>query len=154
MIPIRTVRLTSTDKTYQRPKHTFQEKLSQAEIEEKLADYVEVEDIGKVPLNSHIRYFLNETDPKTGQKKRLFRFGGILTNKEHADKFVILSNGRLSWSVQVDKATFYKKMTIDEIKEGHALIIEQYKDKIKEQKRTINKLKDKIEELERYIKRK
>lgn len=153
MIPIKTVRI-SNDNNYQRPKHTMQERLTEAEINEKLEDYVEVEDIHKVPLNSHIRYFTIVTDPKTGQKKRLFRMGGSLTNKEHADKFVILSNGKISWSVQVNTATFYKKMTVDEIKEGHNLIVAQYKDKIKEQKKVISKLKDKIEELEKMLKRK
>jgi gas vesicle protein len=132
----------------------MQDRLTEAEIEEKLEDYVEVEDISKVPINSHVRYFVTEVDPKTGKKTRRFRMGGMLTNKDHADKFVILSNGKVSWSVQVNKAMFYKKLTITEIKEGHNQVVEQYKDKIKEQKKRINKMKDEIEELKRALRHK
>lgn len=145
MNQIKTVRISNDG--YQRPKNTIQDRLTEAEIQEKLEDYVEVEDIGKVPMNSHIRYFVTEVDKKTGQKKRLFRMGGMLTNKDHPDKFVILSNGRVSWSVQVNKATFYKKLTVEEIKEAHKQVVEQYKEKIKEQRREIRELKSEIDEL-------
>ena len=78
----------SRDTSYQRPKKTYQDKLTPDEIEEKLEEYVKIEDINKVPLNSHIRYFtLND---KTGKKE--FRLGGFLTNRDQSDKYVILSN--------------------------------------------------------------
>ena len=42
---------------YKRPKKTMQDKLnsSKEDIKSKLEDYVEVEDIGEVPLNTHLR---------------------------------------------------------------------------------------------------
>uniref|UniRef100_A0A6C0M0Z9 Uncharacterized protein n=1 Tax=viral metagenome TaxID=1070528 RepID=A0A6C0M0Z9_9ZZZZ len=152
MIAQKTVRLSNDG--YQRPKNTMQERLSEAEIQEKLEDYVEVEEISKVPLNSHIRYFITDVDQKTGEKKRKFRMGGILTNKDHADKFIILSNGKVSWSVQVNKATFYKKLTLQEIKDGHQEVVAQYKEKIREQRREIHKLKDEVEQLKKILKKK
>jgi hypothetical protein len=35
--------------------------MSQEEIDEKLADYIEIEDILKVPIGTHIRYFTIES---------------------------------------------------------------------------------------------
>ena len=39
---------------YKRPKKTMQDKLTPEEIEERLEDYIEVEDIQNVSLNTHI----------------------------------------------------------------------------------------------------
>lgn len=120
----------SRDTSYQRPKKTYQDKLTPDEIEEKLEEYVKVEDISKVPLNSHIRYFtLND---KTGKKE--FRLGGFLSNRDQPDKYVILSNGTISWSVQTLNSIFFKKMTIKELKQ-------EYEDKIGQLENENNKLK-------------
>jgi hypothetical protein len=120
----------SRDTSYQRPKKTYQDKLTPDEIEEKLEEYVKIEDINKVPLNSHIRYFtLND---KTGKKE--FRLGGFLTNRDQSDKYVILSNGTISWSVQTLNSIFFKKMTIKELKQ-------EYEEKIEQLETENNKLK-------------
>ena len=89
-----------------------------------------IEDINKVPLNSHIRYFtLND---KTGKKE--FRLGGFLTNRDQSDKYVILSNGTISWTVQTLNSIFFKKMTIKELKQ-------EYEEKIEQLETENNKLK-------------
>jgi hypothetical protein len=49
---------------YKRPKKTLTDKLSAEEIKDKLEDYIEVEEIGQVPLNSHLRYFTEKYDEK------------------------------------------------------------------------------------------
>jgi len=124
-----TKRLTR-DSNYQRPKKTYQDKLTPDQIEEKLEEYIKVDDITKVPLNSHMRYFtLNK---KTNKKE--FRLGGFLTNRDNPDKYVILSNGSISWSVQVDNSIFFKKMTIKDLKK-------EYEDKIESLENENNKLK-------------
>lgn len=120
-------------------KHSIQEKLTEDEIDEKLIDYKEVADISKVALSTHIRYF-SEIKNKDGTVNNKFRLGGILINKDNADKYVVLSNGTQSWSVQVDKTTFYKKMSIDEIKEEYELEIMELKEEIKKLKKEIKKL--------------
>jgi len=120
----------SRDTSYQRPKKTYQDKLTPDDIEEKLEEYVKVEDISKVALNSHIRYF--SLNAKTGKKE--FRLGGFLTNRDQPEKFVILSNGSISWSVQVETTIFFKKMTIKELKS-------EYEEKIEELESENNKLK-------------
>jgi len=120
----------SRDTSYQRPKKTYQDKLTPDEIEEKLEEYIKVEDINKVPLNSHMRYFT--FNDKTGKKE--FRLGGFLTNRDQSDKYVILSNGSISWSVQTLNSIFFKKMTIKELKQ-------EYEDKIEQLETENNKLK-------------
>jgi len=127
-----------SNSNYNKPKHTIQEKLTEEEIDDKLIDYKEVDDISKVPIGTHIRYFTEVvTDGKTETK---FRLGGMLTNKDCPDKFVVLSNGVQSWSVQVAKSTFYRKMSIDEIKEEYELEIMELKEEIKKLKKQVKKL--------------
>lgn len=120
-----------TKDTYERPKKTFTDKLSKEQIKEKLKDYKKVEDISKVPLNSHVRYFVLEKDPSTGEVKKLFRMGGCLKNKDNADKYVVLTNGTMTWSVNTTKAVFFKKMTSQEIHEYYAAKIKELEDIIR-----------------------
>jgi len=148
----KTVRL-ANDK-YERPKNTIQDRLTEDEINEKLENYVEVEDMTKVPIGSHIRYFVTEINKKNGQTVRKFRLGGTLTNKDNAEKYVILSNGRVSWSVQVSNAIFFKKMTLEELKEGHDEMIALYKEKIKQMKKEMASLKTENASLKSMIRKK
>jgi len=109
---------------YIRPKYTIQDKLTEEEIKDKLEDYVEIEDIFKVPIGTHIRYFTLAPDKNnSGKLKKVFRLGGQLKNKDNCDKYIILSNGSITWTVQMDTSTLYKKMTIDEIKDEYDNII-------------------------------
>ncbi len=131
------VKKLGSDKSYQRPKTTYQEKLSAEEIESKLEGYQKVENIAEVPLNTHIRYFTINPDGT-----QVFRTGGFLHNKQNADTYIMLSNGKNSWSVQVNNSIFFRKLSQkDEIDAIHA----SYKQKLEEKDRTIEKLK-------RYIK--
>ena len=71
-------------------KVTYQSKLTDAEIEEKLKLYKKldsIEEIPKLPLNTHIRYFSVTKDP-SGKKIKQFRLGGFLDNKDNYDKYI------------------------------------------------------------------
>ena len=92
-----------------------------------------------------MRYFITSIDKKTGNVTRKFRLGGVLANKDNADKYIILSNGTFSWSVQVNTAIFFKKMTIDEIKEEYEDIIHDKNLEIKQLKKEIKLLKKQLE---------
>ena len=127
------------DKKYTRPKHTLQDKITEDEIEEALKDYIECDDISKIPIGAHLRYFITTTNKK-GNTERKFRFGGFLKNKDNCDKYVILTNNTISWSVQVDNTTFFKKMNVDEIKEEYIKVIEEKHQIIKSLKKEIKKL--------------
>jgi hypothetical protein len=104
-----TKRLTR-DKSYVRPKKTYQESMTNKEIEEKLKNYKKVANILQTPINSHLRYF---TTDKSGSK--VFRLGGVLSKVGDNRKYVVLTNGTLSWSVQIDNSIFYCKMSDNEL---------------------------------------
>ena len=101
----------SRDTTYKKTTKSYQDKLSPDEIKSKLEEYSQVDDIKDVSLNSHLRYFTINT--KTGKKQ--FRLGGFLTKIDN--EYVVLSNGNLSWSVQIKSSVFFKKMNFSDLKE-------------------------------------
>ena len=118
-------------------KKTFTQNLTKDEINEKLEDYKLVDDISKVPLDTHLRYFVKKNN------EMLFRMGGNLKRNLDLPTFIVLRNAvGTEWSVQVKDTIFYKKMSIKEIKEEYDGIILELHDKIK-------KLKARIKELEK-----
>ena len=128
-----------TKDNYKRPKKTFQESLSTEEIKEKLLDYEKVDDIKTIPLKTHVRYFTYVENPKTNKVEKLFRLGGMLSNKDNVDKYVVLSNGSKSWSVNTHKAIFFKKLTTEEI---HNKYISRINELELQVKKLSKKLKD------------
>ena len=133
-----------TEDNYKRPKQTYKDKLDEDDIANKLIDYIKVDNITDVNINTHLRYFSLESDKKNGTITRKFRMGGFLSNKNNADKYVILSNGRKTWSVQVANTVFYRKMTTEEIKE-------EYEEELKELKKMSKKLLKQNDELKKFI---
>ncbi|AYV82198.1 MAG: hypothetical protein Homavirus15_7 [Homavirus sp.] len=123
---------------YSRPKLTYTDKLTAEEIETLLDDYKKVDDIYQVPMGTHMRYFL----VKNGVKK--FRTGGILSNSTGLPKYVVLSNGTKTWSVQTKDTVFFKKMTLNEIKGDYEDIIDDLEKKVSD-------LEKKNTELRNYI---
>ena len=98
-----------------------------------------------------MRYFTERINEKK-KKEKVFRLGGFLINKSNYEKYVILSNvpetgfinpSKKTWSVNTKTSIFYKKQTINEIKEEYELEIEDLKDQIKFLKKEIKKLKSK-----------
>ena len=132
---------------YERPKATKTDLLTPEEIKEKLEDYDKVEDIYKVSLGTHLRYF---TVDDSGNK--LFRMGGQLFRNNGLPTYIMLTNGNTKpWSVQIDNAIFYKKLTIDEIKEQYKNNEKKHLDKIKELKEENKALKEEIIELRKQL---
>jgi len=122
---------------FERPEITYTDQLSKEEIQEKLVDYSKVEDIYKVPLGVHLRYFVK----KDGQM--LFRMGGQLFKNSGLPEYVILKSGtNAQWSVQVKDTVFYRKMTLAEIKQ-------EYEDLIKKKNDKIHALKEKLKKYEK-----
>lgn len=102
-----------TRDNYNRPKETYQDKLSNTEIKDKLKDYKKVSNIKNISIGTHLRYF--SVDSKTGEKH--FRLGGNLNKIDPEGRYVILTNGEVRWSVQIPNTIFFQKMTEDEYKE-------------------------------------
>ena len=77
---------------YSRPETTYQDTLqNKKSMLEKLENYERVDSIEDVGLKTHVRYH-NET------RQQVFRLGGLL--EEIHPKYVKLSNGEFTWSVQ------------------------------------------------------
>jgi hypothetical protein len=143
-----TKRLTR-DSNYSRPKKTYQDNLSPDEIKKKLEEYKKINDITKVDLNTHLRYFIID---KTGNKQ--FRLGGFLNKIDKDLKYVILSNGKFSWSVQIDDSIFFQKVTFGELKlELIHEISNKYLLQIKKLKEENDKLKIVLKEIKKRLKK-
>ena len=128
-------------------KKTFTSNLTKDDINEKLQDYKLVDDISTVPLGTHLRYFVIKDD------KKLFRMGGNLKRNLDLPKFVVLVNALgTEWTVQIKDTTFYKKMSIKEIKDEYDGIIEELHEKIKKYKSKIEEKDNIISELQEIIK--
>jgi hypothetical protein len=95
----------SRQQDWKRPETTATEAINQDEAQmlSKLENYVEVDNIDYVTINTHVRYVVFDT--RVG--KYLFRLGGLLAMKHPT--YVVLSNGKQSWSVP--KETEFEKQT-------------------------------------------
>lgn len=92
--------------------NTFQSTLTKQQIKDSLKEYKQCNDISKVSIGTHLRYFtIND------KKEKIFRLGGTLNKIDPELRFIKLSNGKIEWSVQIKNTTFYQKMTEAEIKE-------------------------------------
>lgn len=138
------------DNGYSRPDKTYQDKLSNQEIKEKLKEYKKVVNIKAVSIGTHLRYF--SVDPKS--KEKVFRLGGTLNKIDPEGKYIVLSNGSVTWSVQIPNAIFYQKMTEAEFKEELKKEIKKEimsevqtpYENVEELKKEIKNLKTKIEQ--------
>ena len=134
----KTIKISNGD--YVKEGKSYQDKLTPDEVKDKLAEYSRVENIDEIPINSHIRYF--SIDPKTNKKS--FRLGGFLTK---IDKdYIVLSNGKISWSVQKNSSIFFKKLSYQELKDE---LIEKISHKYEKQ---ITMLAEENEKLKKTLK--
>ena len=78
-----------------------------------MEEYNEVNEITELKPGVHIRYFT--IDKNTNEKA--FRLGGTLNKIDPEGRFIMLSNGTVTWSVQIPNAIFFQKMTENEYKE-------------------------------------
>jgi len=85
----------SRQKDWSRPETTTTDAINQddEQICQKLENYVEVDNIDYVSINTHVRYVVFDT--RVG--KYMFRLGGLLAMKHTS--YVVLSNGKQTWSV-------------------------------------------------------
>jgi hypothetical protein len=110
---------------YIRPNKTKTDELDEDQIVDKLMDYKKIETINELVPKMHIRYFLLEVDKKKGTVTRKFRMGGFIVKVDPVEKYVVLSNGKASWSIQFDNVVIYRKLSISEIKEEYETDLEK-----------------------------
>jgi hypothetical protein len=129
---------------YEKPELTYQEKLTKNDIYKKLEGYEQVDNIANVNLNTHVRYFIKDGE------NFLFRMGGFLVNKSNPDLYVILAatSGKPRWSVQVESAVFFRKLSF---KEQNEALVKNYEKKMKKKNEKIIGLKSDIDRLQTQL---
>jgi len=133
--PAWTSRLTKSG--YSRPDKTYTDMLTKDQILDKLDGYKQVDDLFKVPLGSHIRYF-----KKLPNGKDKFCMGGFLHKNDGLPKYVILNNGKNSWSVQVKDTKFFRKLSNKEVVDAYETKLEELEEKNKSLRTYIKKIKE------------
>lgn len=119
---------------------THTENLSKDQIKDLLEDYSQVKDINNVAIGTHLRYF-----SKVGTENK-FRMGGNLKIIEK--EYIILKNAvNVEWSVQIKDTTFFKKMTMKDVKNEYDEIISDLHNKIKILKQENKELKSEVTKL-------
>ena len=151
----------SRQKNWVRPDKTETDKINEDDqkIQEKLQNYVEVENIDFVSSNTHVRYFVFDT--RGDEPSYKFRSGGLLAMK-HTD-YVVLSNGNLTWSVpkktehlgKMYPTRFFRVLTPYEMQQKKADESRQENDQkqvvLSEQQQELERQKAEIEKLKRVI---
>ena len=123
---------------YKRPDKTFQDTLENEDIKNLLKNYSVVKNIFLIDLNTHIRYFSKKNN------KTLFRMGGNLLKVNEEKGYIVLTNGKINWSVQVKNTIFFKEISIDELRNEYENKIKKYKNKIKNLESSLQKIKKKL----------
>lgn len=146
----KTIRLNKS--LYKRPKQTITDTLQTPEAyKEKLKGYTEVKDIDFVTVNTHVRYFIYDIE----ENKWKFRTGGLLKRKH--PKYVVLSNGKYTWSVQREVANpkdgdiwetkFLKILSKQELAE---IALERQQEEIERLRAENNALKSQVYSINRH----
>lgn len=117
---------------YTGPKKTITQSLTTEEIKDLLDGYEKTNFENLKPFY-HVRYY--HEDKKTGEV--LFRTGGIIIKCNNEKKYVVLSSGAVSWSVQKKNNIFYQAIPLSVAKEQ---LNEQYKDDIQKKNNEIIQL--------------
>ena len=134
---------------YRKTGNEVQSNLTQEDINLLLEEYEEVNDVTtELRTGIHIRYYsLVKDKKKKGEFKKLFRLGGNIIKIDPDFKYVVLTNGKLSWCVQLYNTIIYKKMSIKDIKDFYENELDVKDDIIKRKDNKIGKLKGIIKQL-------
>ena len=126
-------------------KKTFHDLLTEEDINILLEDYEEINNIHELKPGILIRYYklINQNNDII----KLFRTGGTIINIDFEKKYLIVSNGKTNWSVQMDNSIFYKKITLEELKNYYENEIDNKNLEIKKYKKYIENLKNKYNTL-------
>jgi hypothetical protein len=128
---------------YKRPLITYTDKLSKQQVKELLVDYEQIkslDELQNITSGTHLRYF----EKKNNELK--FRTGGILTVSGFPE-YLILSSGHVSWSVQIKKCIFFKRITIKQVKAEYDKLLHENAATIIGLQTTIRNLSKEIKKL-------
>ena len=110
----------------------IQKNLSNEDIKILLEDYTDVNDVKKeLKLGMHIRYYTIKNS------KKKFRMGGNIIKIDDEYKYIVLSNGTITWSVQLNNSILYRKLNYNDIKQIYDTEIEEKNINLKKCKKKI-----------------
>jgi hypothetical protein len=93
-----------------------------------------------------VRYYTIK-QKRNGDVDKKFRMGGEITKVDHENKYLVLTNKRLSWSVQFNNSIFYKKLSSEEIKAFYENELDEKENKIDKLKQSVQKYKENQQKL-------
>jgi hypothetical protein len=134
------------DDDYNPTGNELQKNLTEEDVNLLLEEYEEVDDTDILKPGMHVRYYTIK-QKRNGDVDKKFRMGGEIMKVDHENKYVVLTNKRLSWSVQFNNTIFYKKMTSDEIKAFYENELDEKDNKIEKLKQSITKYKENQQKL-------
>ena len=141
---IKLTRISADD--YKKDGNTTQDNLTNDDINILLEEYAEVDEITELKPGIHVRYFNIIT--KKNSEQKIFRMGGTIIKIDYDKKYMVLSNGKISWSVQINNNNiFYRKMTTQEVKDFYENELNNMEEDVKKYKSIIDKFKIKQKEL-------
>jgi hypothetical protein len=133
--------------SYQKPEKTATDLLSPDEIKKRISNYEQVhgEALAEIVPNTRVQYFEVLED-----KSFKYKPGGIVIVNKYPD-YMVLSNGRRNWSVQLINHIIFKEIDIDSLKSNYDTIIAEKDRQIEQLKHLIIKKKKEIEQLKAMI---
>lgn len=140
----KTIRIGDDD--YQATGNELQKNLTEEDVNLLLEEYDEIDDTDILKPGMHVRYYTIK-QKRNGDIDKKFRMGGEIIKVDHEDKYLVLTNKKLSWSVQFNNTIFYKKMSIEDIKAFYETELDEKESKIEKLKQSINKYKENQQKL-------
>lgn len=136
------------EETYQRPEKTATDLLSPEEIKKRIANYEQVTGpaVGEIVPGARVQYF-EVMDSNTYRYKP----GGVVIVNKYPD-YMVLSNGRRNWSVQLVNHIIYKEIDVTVLKSNYDTIIAEKDRQIEQLKHLIAKKNKEIEMLKIKVK--
>lgn len=98
-----------TDDDYKRPPLTVSDILSPEEVKRILRNYEQVTNLSSLLQGDIVKYFEILDNGKYKYKPG----GRVIVNKQ--PDYIVLSNGKKSWSVQLNKHVLFREIDIDKI---------------------------------------
>ncbi len=131
------------EKTYLKPEKTATDLLSPEEIKKRINNYEQVsgDAVADIVPDTRVQYFEVMED-----KSFKYKPGGVVIVNKYPD-YMVLSNGRRNWSVQLINHVIFKEIDIDVIKSNYDTLIASKDRQIEQLKHLIIKKNKEIEKL-------
>lgn len=115
------------------------------DIRKRLVNYSIVKNIAELVPGQHIIYF-----EKLSTGKYRYKPGGFMTVNKSPD-YLVLSNGRTNWSVQLDRHIIFVHNDFDKLMTQHEIQIAEYERRLDHLRASIHKKDIMIAKLKKMI---